>query len=69
MKDQILNFLSDKFNRQVNEKTELVELCEDSISRVETLFDLEELISKKIPEEYIFEIESVGDLIEVVNKL
>lgn len=69
MKEKIINFLSEKFEKKVSEKTELVELCEDSISRVETLFDIEMLIDKKIPEEDIFTIENVGDLIKVANKL
>ena len=69
MKEKIINFLSEKFEKTVSEKTELVELCEDSISRVETLFDIEMLIDKKIPEEDIFTIENVGDLIKVANKL
>lgn len=69
MKEKIINFLSEKFEKTVSEKTELVDLCEDSISRVETLFDIEMLIDKKIPEEDIFTIENVGDLIKVANKL
>lgn len=69
MKEKIINFLSEKFEKTISEKTELVELCEDSISRVETLFDIEMLLDKKIPEEDIFTIENVGDLIKVANKL
>jgi acyl carrier protein len=39
MKDLILNFLSQKFNKQVTEDAELIDLCQDSISTVETLFE------------------------------
>jgi acyl carrier protein len=69
MKDLILNFLSQKFNKQVTEDSELVDLCQDSISTVETLFDIEKLAEVKIPEDDIFSIEKVQDLINIINKL
>lgn len=69
MKDLILNFLSQKFNKQVTEDAELVDLCQDSIATVETLFDIEKLAEVKIPEDDIFSIEKVQDLINIINKL
>ena len=68
MKDLILNFLSQKFNKQVTEDAELIDLCQDSISTVETLFDIEQLAEVKIPEDDIFSIEKVQDLINIINK-
>jgi len=69
MKDLILNFLSQKFNKQVTEDSELVDLCQDSIATVEILFDIEKLAEVKIPEDDIFSIEKVQDLINIINKL
>lgn len=47
----------------------LSDISKDSISRVEFLFEIEQLIGKRIPEKDIFEIETVGDLLHVVNKI
>lgn len=69
MKNEIIKLLSDKFKKPVTEKTELVELCEDSISRVETLFDIEQLTQVKISEDDIFSIENVQDVINIINKI
>jgi acyl carrier protein len=68
MKEEIFNFLSKKFNKPVEEKTEFVELCEDSISRVETLFEVEQMVGKKLSENDVLDMETVGDLLKAIEK-
>jgi acyl carrier protein len=53
----------------INEETSLNDLVQDSLTRIDFLFDIEEFVGKKIPEEFIFEIETVGDLINIINKI
>jgi acyl carrier protein len=68
MKEEIFNFLSKKFNKTVEEKTEFVELCEDSISRVETLFEVEQMVGRKLSENDVLNMETVGDLLKAIEK-
>lgn len=68
MKEKVLDFLRNKFNQPIDENSFLAEFSEDSMSRVEILFELEQLIGKKLNEEDILNIETVQDLINVVSK-
>lgn len=68
MKEKVLDFLRNKFNQPIDENSFLAEFSEDSMSRVEILFELERLIGKKLNEEDILNIETVQDLINVVSK-
>lgn len=69
MKDKINQIIRQKFNIEPNSESALLDFCEDSISRVELLFEIEEAIGKRIPEDDIFEIENLQDLYDVVAKL
>ena len=69
MKEKIKNIILEKFNLEnINEDTNLSELAEDSFGRIEMLFAIEEAIGKKLTEEEILRIETLGDLFEVVEK-
>jgi acyl carrier protein len=69
MKEKIKNIISEKFNiENFDESLNLVDLAEDSFGRIEMLFAIEEAIGKKLTEEEIFRIETLGDLFEVVEK-
>jgi acyl carrier protein len=69
MKEKIKNIILEKFNLEnINEDTNLSELAEDSFGKVELLFEVEEVIGKKLNEEEILQIETLSDLFEVVEK-
>lgn len=69
MKEKIKNIISEKFNiANFDESLNLVDLAEDSFGRIEMLFAIEEAIGKKLTEEEIFRIETLGDLYEVVGE-
>jgi acyl carrier protein len=70
--DEIKKVIADKCGISVESVTSdilLSDISNDSISRVEFLFEIEQLIGKKIPEDDIFDVETVGDLLRLVNKI
>jgi acyl carrier protein len=69
MNEKINQIIKNKFNVEPNPNMSMLDFCEDSISRVELLFDIEEAIGKRIPENDIFEIENLQDLYNIVGKL
>ena len=72
MKQEIKNIIAEKCAvpiDSVNGDTPLSEIAQDSLSRIDFLFEIEEAIGKKIPEDKILEIETVGDLLEIIEKL
>lgn len=65
MEDQLKKIIIDKFNlREIDENLLLSDLVSDSLSRIEMLFELEKIANKKLSEDDIFSIETVGDLIK-----
>ena len=69
MREKIKNIISEKFNLEnFDESLNLVDLAEDSFGRIEMLFAIEEAIGKKLTEEEVFRIETLGDLYEVVGE-
>lgn len=52
--------------REVTPETNLSEIAQDSMTRIEILFAIEEMTGVYIPEEDIFSIETVGDLYKLV---
>lgn len=69
MREKIKSIISEKFNLEnVNENTNLSELTEDSFGKVELLFEIEEIIGKKLNEEEILRVETLSDLFEVLEK-
>lgn len=68
MKEIIFELIQQKFGKSVSLDTHIREFCEDSISMVEFLFDVEHKLNKTIYESDIFEIETVRDLITFLSK-
>ena len=67
----VKEFISNKYKINVQNDTDLAEICEDSFDRIELLFDIEKhlKLNKKIPENELLDIETIGDIIHCVNKL
>lgn len=66
--NNILELIEKKFNKKIDLNSPIAEFCQDSISRVELLFEIEQKINKRFSEDEIFEIETVQDLINVIKK-
>jgi acyl carrier protein len=67
----VKEFISNKYKIIAQNDTELAEICEDSFARIELLFDIEKhlKLSRKIPENELLDIETIGDIVHCVNKL
>lgn len=72
MEEIIKDIVSEKLNidrNKISVDTNFVDFVQDSISRIEMLFELESALKVRIPQEYIADIETVGDLIGVLDKV
>lgn len=72
MEDQIKNILAKTFQIKLSEITNempLMDIAEDSLGKLEMLFEIEEVLDIQIPHDSIVEIETVGELIEVIKKV
>jgi acyl carrier protein len=68
MKEKILSLIKEKFNKDIELNSNLTELAGDSFGKIEMLFALEQELGRKIPEQEIIDIETVQDLLDVVEK-
>jgi|688.fasta_scaffold746888_2 acyl carrier protein len=70
--EEIKKLIAEKFFVDINSitiETKLSDITEDSIGRIELLFEVEQLLNRKIPEEDVLSMETVADLLHVINKL
>ncbi len=54
---------------EVTTDTSLSSIAEDSLSKIDFLFELEQLVGKRIPENDVIEAETFGDLLHIINKI
>lgn len=69
MEEIIFKIISEKFKINPNSETSISSLAEDSFGKVELLFEIEERLKIRIPESDIMEVETVGELVQIINKL
>lgn len=67
MEDKVFAFLKEKFGREVGPDTEIAELVQDSMSRVELLFEIEQQVGAKLPGEELLDAETVGDVLRLLS--
>ena len=70
--EEVKKLIAEKFFVDINSitiETKLSDITEDSIGRIELLFEVENFLDKKIPEEDVLSMETVADLVHVVNKI
>lgn len=63
----VKGFISDRFGVEVSDGTLLVELVQDSMERVEVLFELERRAGVRLSEQDVLELETVGDLVKALG--
>jgi acyl carrier protein len=59
----VRGFILERFGMEVLEGTLLSEVVQDSVSRVEMLFELEGLAGVRLSESEVLDLETVGDLV------
>jgi acyl carrier protein len=72
MEDQIKDILAKKFHIKISEitnETPLMDIAEDSLGKLEMLFEIEEVLDVQIPHDSVIEIGTVGELIEAIKKV
>lgn len=68
MEEKIKKIVLDKYGVDVNSQTLIAELVEDSLSKIEFLFELEKELNISIPQDDLLDIETFGELIKVLEK-
>jgi acyl carrier protein len=68
MEEKIKKIVLDVYGIEVGRHTLISELVEDSLSKIEFLFELEKTLGLSIPQDDIIDIETFGELIEVLEK-
>lgn len=63
----VRGFVSDRFGVEVLDGTLLSEVVQDSMSRVEMLFELEGLAGVRLSESEVLDLETVGDLVRALG--
>lgn len=72
MIENIKEAIAEKFKfplEKIKTDTLLAEIVEDSISKIEFLFEIEKTLGKRMPEEDILDMETIGDLLHAINKM
>lgn len=67
MNEKLKNFILQNYGLECNENTKISEIAEDSLTRVEMLFELEKELNLKIPHNEVLDIETVGDLLKFLK--
>lgn len=64
---RIREYVQDRFKVEVGEGAEIASFVHDSIDRVEMLMELEMMFGVKLSESDVLGIETVGDIVRVIN--
>lgn len=70
MDEIVKEFIAKKFGIEqssINDQTSLGLIAEDSLGKIDLLFDLEDELDVRIPHDQVVDIETVGDLIAVLK--
>jgi acyl carrier protein len=68
--EEIKELIQKRFpDNEVDESTSLSHLAYDSFARIEMLMEIEQSAGIRIPEEDILDMDTVGDLINVVKRI
>jgi acyl carrier protein len=69
VEEMVFEYVFNKFKLEVVLSTLLSDFVEDSMDRVEMLFEIEELFGVRLGEEDVLGVETVGDLCTKVRGL
>lgn len=70
MEEEIRELILKKFpGKEIEYDTNLSYLSEDSFGRIEMLMEIEQSLGIRIPEEDVLDMETVGELADVVRRI
>lgn len=68
MKEKLKDFFLKNYGVDCNENTSIAEIAEDSLARMELLFELEQSLDISISHEEVLNIETINDLIKILDE-
>lgn len=67
MEEEIKSFILKNYGVEVATDTLISDVAEDSLSRIEFLFEIESKLGRPIPQEKVLDIETFGDLMKAIK--
>jgi acyl carrier protein len=68
IEERIKEIILEQLGIAVTRETLLSDIAEDSLSKVDLLFQIEQELDKNIPHHKILNLETVGDLVEAMTR-
>ena len=68
IEERIKEIILEQLGIAVTRETLLSDIAEDSLSKVDLLFQIEQELDKNIPHHKILNLETVGDLVEAMDR-
>jgi acyl carrier protein len=68
IEEKIKKVILEQLGIAVTKETLLSDIAEDSLSKVDLLFQIEQELDKNIPQDEVLDLETVGDLVEAMNR-
>jgi acyl carrier protein len=68
IEEKIKKVILEQLGIAVTRETLLSDIAEDSLSKVDLLFQIEQELDKNIPQDEVLDLETVGDLVEAMNR-
>ena len=69
MEERIKKLILENYGIEVLPSTSLSEVVEDSLSKIELIFELEKELGSSIPQDEVLDIETFGDLFFLLKRL
>lgn len=68
MEEILKKFVFDLYGIEITKDTPIAEIVEDSLSKIDFLFEIENHIKCSIPPDEVLEVETFGDLLGILNE-
>ena len=68
IEEKIKKVILEQLGIAVTKETLLSDIAEDSLSKVDLLFQIEQVLDKNIPQDEVLDLETVGDLVEAMAR-
>ena len=68
IEERIKEIILEQLGISVTKETLLSDIAEDSLSKVDLLFQIEQELDKSIPQDEVLDLETVGDLVKAIDR-
>jgi acyl carrier protein len=68
IEEKIKKVILEQLGIAVTKETLLSDIAEDSLSKVDLLFQIEQELDKNIPQDEVLDLETIGDLVEAMAR-